>query len=65
MVHCSRSLVGLFVEACFLGGESVLDRGFVEVYFVGCRGDVKGWLDVWVVLSCLQEGYRHSCRLAG
>ena len=55
MVHCSRSLLGLFVGACFLGGEGVLDRGYVEVYFVGCRGDVRGWLDVWVVLSCLQE----------
>ena len=46
MVHCSHSLLGLFVGACFLGGEGVLDRRFVAVYFVGCGGDVRGWLDV-------------------
>ena len=57
-------MIGLFVGACFLGGEGVLDRGFVEVYFVGSRGDVKGWLDVLVVLSCLQEEYKPPCRLA-
>ena len=65
MINCSRSLLGLFVGACFLSGERVLDRGFVEVYLVGCRGDVRGWLDVWVVLSCLPEGCIHPCRFAG
>ena len=57
MVHCSRSLLGLFVSAIFLGEEGVLDRGFVAVYLVGCRGDVRGWLDVWLFPSWLQEGY--------
>ena len=46
MVNCSHSLLGLFVGACFLGGEGFFDRGFVAVYLVGCRGDVRGWLDV-------------------
>ena len=38
--------LGLFVGACFLGGEGVLDRGFVAVSFIDCRGDARGWLDV-------------------
>ena len=63
VVNCSRSLLGLFVGACFLGGEGVLDRGFLEVYLVGCRGDVGGWLDVWVVLSWQQEGHKPPCCL--
>ena len=46
MVNCSRSLLGLFVGVSFLGGEVVLDRIFVAVYLVGCRGDVRGRLDV-------------------
>ena len=46
MVNCSRSLLGLFVGVCFLGGEGFLDRGFVAVYLVAYRGDVNGWLDV-------------------
>ena len=64
MVHCSCSLLDVFVGACFLGGEGVLDTGFVEVYLVGCRGDVRGWLDIWVVLPWQQKGYKPPCRLA-
>ena len=26
---------------------------------------MRGWLDVWIVLSWLQEGYKPPCRLAG
>ena len=52
-MNCRRKLLSLYVGACFLGGEGVLDRGFVAVYLVSCRGDVRGWLDVWVVLSWL------------
>ena len=65
MVHCSGSLLGLFVGAWFLGGEGVLDRRFVGVDLVGCRGDMRGWLGVLVVLSWLQEGYKTHCCLAG
>ena len=26
---------------------------------------MRGWLDDWFVLSCLTEGYKPLCRLAG
>ena len=65
MFHCSRDFLVVFVGAWFPGGEGVLDMGFVEVYLVGCREDVRGWHADWFVLSWLQEGYKPPCRLAG